>query len=153
RLAGGAGGVVSMVTDSGLDAGLVLPAASVALAVRLWTPSPRAAPRVMLQLPLPSTVAVGDSAVVPSNSCTVSPALALPVIFGLLKLVRLSPAVPESGLASSFRPRGAAAPVRMVRSNAAEAAPVLPATSVALAVRWCSPVLRAAPRMMLQLPL
>ena len=35
---GAAGAVVSMVTASALEAALILPAASVAVAVRLWAP-------------------------------------------------------------------------------------------------------------------
>ena len=37
RFVGAAGAVVSMVTDNAADAALTLPAASVALAVMLWT--------------------------------------------------------------------------------------------------------------------
>ena len=42
-IAGAAGAAVSMVTLSAADAAPVLPAASVAVAVRLWAPSASAA--------------------------------------------------------------------------------------------------------------
>ena len=45
---GSAGGVVSMVTASALDAALTLPAGSMAFAVIVWTPSPNVAVEEML---------------------------------------------------------------------------------------------------------
>src|SRR5262249_36633147 len=56
---------VSMVRGRIAEALPVLAAASVALAVRLCSPSPSAVVRVMLQLPLPSAWAVGASPTFP----------------------------------------------------------------------------------------
>src|SRR5262249_15579727 len=115
-----------------------VPPPLVALAVRLCVPSPRAAARVILQLPPLSACTVGLRGVVPSKSCTVLPASAFPVIVGLLKLVRLSPAAPESVLASRVRPVGAGGGFgvagTMVSVSAADAAETFPARSVAFAV-------------------
>ena len=60
------GAVLSMVTAKVDDATEVLPAASVALTVRVWLPSLKVE-EVMLQLPEPSAVAVPRT-VVPSVS-------------------------------------------------------------------------------------
>ena len=57
------GAVVSMVTVNPADATPVLPAASVTLVVKVWSPT-LSVLDVMLQLPEPSTVAV-PSTVVP----------------------------------------------------------------------------------------
>lgn len=84
------GAVVSIVTDSEDEATEVLPAASVAFAVRIWVPSLNA-DDVMLQFPEPSAVAV-PSNVVPSVSynLTVLLASAVPVKTGVVLLVMLS---------------------------------------------------------------
>ena len=63
-IAGATGALVSMVTLSAVDAALVLPATSVAVAVRLWAPLVSAAV-VKDQVPLPSAVAL-PSRVAPS---------------------------------------------------------------------------------------
>src|SRR5712672_217432 len=94
---GAVGAVLSIVTDSPVEAVLVLPAASVALAVIVWLPE-ASVEAVMLQLPLPSAVPV-PSTVVPSvsYSLTVLPTSAVPVKVGVATLVRLSvPDDPES---------------------------------------------------------
>ncbi len=71
------GSMVSTVIVRAADAGEVLGAASVALAVYTWTPS--ATPvRAMLQVP-PVAVVV-PLEVAPSNSSTVLPASAVPAI-------------------------------------------------------------------------
>src|SRR5258707_15699269 len=67
--AAGAAGADGMVTASAADARLVLPAASVALAVKLWPP-PARGPVVKLHAPLLLAVAVPTGAV-PSNTCSV----------------------------------------------------------------------------------
>ena len=84
------GAVVSTVTASEDEATDVLPAASVAVAVRGWLPWLNA-DEVMLQLPEPSAVAV-PSNVVPlvSYSFTVLLASAVPVKTGVVLLVMLS---------------------------------------------------------------
>ena len=63
-MVGATGAVVSMVTLSAVEAAPVLPAASVAVAVRLWAPLLSAAV-VKLQAPLPLAVAL-PSSVAPS---------------------------------------------------------------------------------------
>ena len=80
----------AMWTVSPADALLTLPAASVALAVRVCAPGNRAL-LVMDQLPLPLAVAV-PSNVEPSvsYSLTVLPASAVPVKVGVVSLVMLS---------------------------------------------------------------
>ena len=79
----------SIVTASGVDAGLVLPLTSVCLVVKLCTPSVNGALGVMLQLPPPSATAVPRT-VVPSVSykVTVAPgSTAAPVMVGVVSLV------------------------------------------------------------------
>src|SRR6186997_72077 len=85
---GAAGAEVSIVTDSADEATLVLPAASVALAVMLWLPWINVE-LVIDQLPEPSAVAL-PIWVAPSNSVTVVPACAVPVKVGVVTLVMLS---------------------------------------------------------------
>ena len=63
-IAGATGAAVSMVTLRAAEAALILPAASVAVAVRLWAPSPSAAV-VKVQAPLPLAVTL-PSSVAPS---------------------------------------------------------------------------------------
>ena len=65
-----------------------MPAASVAVAVRLWFPLPRTV-LVMLQVP-PAVATALPTAVVPSNSVTMLPAGAEPVTVGVVTLVTLS---------------------------------------------------------------
>ena len=88
-----------------------------------------------LNAPEASAVVV-PSEVVPSNNSTVEPTSAVPVIVTLCLLVRLS--VDESPVSSVIiksRPVGAAGAVAStVMASAADAAPTLPAASVALAV-------------------
>src|SRR5207248_951358 len=92
---GAVGAAVSMVTDSPVEAALMLPAASVALAVIVWLPED-SVEVAMLQLPLPSAVPL-PIWVAPSNSVTVLPASAVPVKVGVATFVRLSvPEAPES---------------------------------------------------------
>ncbi len=161
------GTAVSMVRLRAADVA-ELPAASVAVAVRLWPPSLRvvgapvavpAPPTVKLQLPLASAVTV-PSTVVPSEMVTVAPASAVPLMVGVLSLVMPSPLAPLSLLVSSVAV-GVAVLLSMVRLRAADVAE-LPAASVAVAVRLWPPSLRvvgapvavpAPPTVKLQLPL
>src|SRR5204862_241673 len=114
-----------MVTDRLEPAVLVLPAASVALAVNVCEPEPRAE-EVMLQLPLPSAVVVPRT-VVPSvsNSLTMALASDVPVKAGVVLLVMLSVLdVPESVPAVMSGADGAAgAAVSMVTARVETAPP------------------------------
>ena len=65
----GGGDDASIVTDSGADLTLVLPAASVSVAVKLWLPSAKLL-AVMFQAPLEFTGVV-PMEFVPSNTCIV----------------------------------------------------------------------------------
>ena len=151
---GAAGAKVSMVTVRAADAALVLPAASVALVVNVWLPA-LSVLDVMLQLPEPSAVAV-PSTVVPSVSYnfTVAPASTpLPVMVGVVKLVMLSallaPVSEPLARSGAFDADGAV--VSIVTVSPADAALVLPATSVTLVVSVCAPLVNVLD-VMLQLP-
>ena len=85
------GCVVSMVTTTLPLETDTLPAASVAVAVKVWAPV-ISVDAVIDQLP-PVAVAV-PTCVTPSYSLTVAPASAVPVIVGVATLVRLSPWTP-----------------------------------------------------------
>ncbi len=131
---GASGAVVSMVTVRAEEAAEVLPAASVAVAVMLLTPSVSVAV-VMLQLPAPSAVAV--PALTPlTNSSIEALAAASPVTVSVVSLVRSSlleepvslPAVRSSVVGA------AGAVVSMVTFRALEAELVLSAASVAVTV-------------------
>ena len=131
------GAVLSMVTAKVDDATEVLPAASVALTVRVWLPSLKVE-EVMLQLPEPSAVAVPNN-VVPlvSYNLTVLLASAVPVKTGVLLLVMLSALdVPLSvALVISGALGAVGAVVSTVTDKDVDAVDVLPAASVALTVR------------------
>ena len=147
---GATGAEVSIVTDVTAEATPTLPAASVAFAVMLCAPLP-SAELVMLQLPPVATAL--PICVVPSNKVTVLPASAVPVKVGVVTLVM--PSVldePVSEATIRFGVDGATgAPVSIVTGVAAEAAPTLPAVSVAFAVMLCVP-LPSVELVMLQLP-
>src|SRR5215472_18508508 len=131
---GAAGAVVSMVSDKAPEATLTFPATSVAVALMLRTPWLRVE-LVMLQLPLPSAVAL-PIWVAPSNSFTRLPASAVPVKVGVVTLVMLSVlAAPESDAAIRSGVVGAAgAVVSTVKISAALGWLTLPAASVAVTV-------------------
>src|SRR5436189_207047 len=104
---------------------------------------------VMVQVPLPSAAAV-PRRVLPVKSLTVLLASAVPLKVGVVLLVRLSVvelplslAAVRSGVEGAL---GAAASIVTLR--VLEAVPVLPATSVALAVMLCGPLLRVVVRAM-----
>ncbi|CPO52456.1 Uncharacterised protein [Burkholderia pseudomallei] len=132
----GGGLIVSTVTGSVLDAGLVLPARSTALAVRLCVPSASDAVWIV-QLPLASAVTCPTD-VAPSISVTTSPALAVPLIVTRLSLVRLSldvPAVPWPNVSSTrCRLTGAGSLVSSVIAVTLLEGDVLPAISTCCAV-------------------
>src|SRR6185436_3683803 len=135
------GATVSMVTLSAVEAALVLPATSVAVALRLWPPLESAAV-VKLQAPAPLALTL-PSRLAPSKTLTVALASAVPVSVRVLSLVMPSPTTLLSveydamvGLTG--------ATVSMVTLSAVDAALVLPATSVAVAVRLCAQLVSAA---------
>ena len=108
-----------------LEAALVLPAASVAVAVRLWAPFASAAVRIA-----PGAAAVGRGAaeqrraVIDLDRALAS---AVPVSVSVLSLVMSSPTMPLSGENEAML--GATARlVSIVTLSAAEAALVMPAT-------------------------
>ena len=151
RSVAAAGGVVSTVKVTGVDAPLLLPAASVTVVVRLCAPSPSAIVGVKLQLPSVSAVAV-PSTVVPSSTVMVLPASALPRNTGVLSLV-IPPAaiaVPPSLL--SCRPvevaGGCVSTVKLIGSDGSL---TLPDALVTVVVRLCAPSLNAGV-LKLQLP-
>ncbi len=120
---------------------LTLPAASVAVTVRLWLPSVRAV-GVKVQLPEASAVVV-PSSVVPSKTLMVLLASAVPVSVGVASLV-LPPAVmaPITGATLSvmvLMTGVAGAAVSTVSANAELVALTLPVASVAVAVRLWLP--------------
>lgn len=82
---GAAGGTVSTVNGRGV-AGLVLPAASVAVALAVCGPSTSGSAGVQFQLPLESVKAV-HSVALPSLTVTVDAGSAVPLKGGLLLLV------------------------------------------------------------------
>src|SRR5690606_28485508 len=86
---GAAGAVTSIVRVRADEAGPTFPAASVALAVRLWLPSLSV---LLVMLHMPPVAVVVPSTVVPSVSykVTVLPASAVPVTVGVVSLVILS---------------------------------------------------------------
>ena len=137
-IVGAAGATVSMVTWNAVEAGPWLPAASVALAVRVWVPSPSTEVVIvntpLAARPVPTTVVPSVS-----YSVTVLPASAVPPIVSVeLFELPLSATAPITGATSSITLSitGAdGATVSMVTWNALEDAPWLPAASVALAVR------------------
>ena len=136
RAVGAAGAEVSTVTVSAVDATLVLPARSVALAVMTWLPLLKVG-LVRLQAPLVSADTLANAVVLPlSYSATVELASALPLKVGVAALVVLSVfELPLSEVVARSRAVGAAGvEVSTVTVKADEAAPVLPARSVAVAV-------------------
>ena len=139
---GAKGAAISTVTTSDAEAALTLPARSVCLTVSVCAPADSAL-AVIDQLPSPPAVAV-PSTVVPSvsYSVTVAPDSApLPVTVGVVSFVRSS--VLEAPLSLAGARSGAegakGAAVSMVTTSDADAALVLPARSVCLAVSVCAP--------------
>ena len=133
---GAAGLVVSMVTARPVDAAPVLPAASVAVAVSVLVPAV-SVPVVNDQSPDPSAVAVPTAPSTSEVTAIVLPASAVPeTVSAVLLVMSSSEALPVSLAASrSGVPGAAGLVVSMVTARAVEAALVLPATSIAAAVR------------------
>ena len=104
-------------------------------AVRPGPQSCKSRPRCALAAVLPSSVE-------PSKTLTVLLATAVPVSVSVSSLVMPSPTVPLSGENEVMV--GATGGAVIVTARAADAAPVLPAASVAVAVRLCAPFASAA---------
>src|SRR3954471_2962463 len=141
-MAGAAGAVVSMVSDQLAEAAPVLPAASVALAVKLWPPWASVAV-AKLQAPDPLAVVV-PSWVAPSSTATVALASALPLSVSVVALVMWSVLLRPLSGSTALTAGAAGAAVSMVSDQAVEAAEMLPAASVALAVKLWPPWARVA---------
>jgi hypothetical protein len=121
---GAEGATVSTVKERELEAGPVLPTASVALAVTAWVPCESAVLGVKLQLPEPSASAV--PATVPSKATvTVLWASAVPEMMGVVLT-----SAPLAGV-STTGAEGAS--VSTVKERELEVRLVLPAASVACA--------------------
>src|SRR5688572_12197843 len=135
---------------------MLLPAASVALAVKLWLPSPSGVAGVKLQLPAPSAV-VMPIGVPLSNTLTVLLASAVPVRAGVVSLVlpplTMTPVVgAKSSVALAMTGAIAGAVVSTVKPKAPLGALVLPAASVAVAVKLWLPSPSGVVGVKLQLP-
>lgn len=141
---GDAGAVVSTTNESGKLAGPLLPAASVAMAVILCAPGVKALLGEQLQLPLASAVAV-QSVVAPSLTVTVPFGSAVPLMSGVVSLVLL----PDNGALMT----GALGAVLSMAKVRVLGVLVLPAGSVAVALRVCDPSLNGVERVQLQFPL
>lgn len=128
-----AGEVVSTVTASAVEATLVLPAASVAVAEMLCVPSLNVGD-VKDQFPVPSAVVL-PSEVAPAKTSIAALASDVPLKVGVSSAVMLSEfEEPESLAASKSGSLGAAgALVSMVTASEDEATLVLPEASVAAA--------------------
>ncbi|GCE96939.1 hypothetical protein NIES46_50140 [Arthrospira platensis NIES-46] len=137
-ISGASGALVSTVKLTVVDSSDVLPAASVADAVKLNSPSAKAVAGVNVQLPSPSAVAVPIE--LPSRkTSTVLPGSAVPSITPLvISLVVISGA---SG-----------ALVSTVKLTVVDSSDVLPAASVADAVKLNSPSAKAVAGVNVQLP-
>src|SRR4051812_12620662 len=119
-----------------LPAAPELPAMSVAVAVRLWAPLPKTLANVQAPAPLAVTV---PSVLLPSLTVIAAFASALPDRVSVPLLVMPSlPELPLSGVMPAIT-GAAGAVVSTVTAKAADALPLLPATSVAVAVRLCAP--------------
>ena len=84
---------------------------------------------------LPPVAVADPTCVAPSNSFTVEPASAVPVNVGVVTLVRLSPATPESLAEASTGVEGAAGAVRSTVTVTVAEVNVLEALSVVMARR------------------
>ena len=139
----GATGAVLSTLKLRVAAGPVLPAGSVAVTSTVCGPSPNAGV-VQLKLPLASATAV-QSVTPPSVTFTVLPGSAVPVMIGVLSLVlNVSVGVTTTGAAG--------ATVSTVTASGVLTGPVLPAGSVAVAVRLCGPLVSGVVGVQLQLP-
>jgi len=132
-VSGAAGARVSIVMLKALDTAETLPAKSVAIAVMLWVPSPRA---LVVTVALPPLATALPTGVPPSPMVTMRPELAETVNVGVLMLVMLSEVeVPVSlAVARSGVPGAEGTLVSIVMLKADEAAEIFPAMSAAFAV-------------------
>ena len=148
----GDGAVVLMISASGPDAGETLPAKSVSVLVRPCGPGARVVVCIA-HVPSPVTVPV-PTLVVPSYRVTTSPLTPVPVMTGVVTLVRLSPCSPLSlPDCSAGTDVSAGVVLSMVSSSGPAAAETLPAMSVCVVVSVCSPAASAAVPLTDQLPL
>src|SRR5690348_5890234 len=138
---GAIGATVSTVALRAAEAAPVLPATSVAVAVRLWAPLASAAV-VYVQAPVLLAVALPSSGT-PSKTLTVLLASAVPVSVRVLSLVMLSPTTPLS-VENEVMLGAIGATVSTVTQIGRAAGTVWPATSVAVAVRLWAPLASAA---------
>src|ERR1700730_10527857 len=139
-IVGALGTWVSTVTASAADTAPMVPAASVAVAVKLWTPLASTAV-AKFHAPVPFAVAV-PSSVAPSNTLTVLLASAGPARVRTVALVMPSPTVPLSGENDAIV--GALGTwVSTVTASAADTALMVPAASAAVALKLCDPLVRA----------
>ena len=141
-MTGAFGTEVSTVSKKVAEGPLVFPAASVAVAVRLCAPDESGDAGVNVNVPAgPSTALPRD--VEPSNNVTVAPGSAVKTSVGRASLVDAPlERAPVTGPTSSLvlTQTGAAGAVEStVKGNAVDGPLVLPAMSVAVAVRLCSP--------------
>ena len=129
-----AGAVVSTVKPIGADGALTLPAGSVTVAVRLWSPS-LSVGVVYVHAPPASTITV-PSTVVPSEMVTILPSSAEPLKVGVVSFVASPSAIAKpSSLLSETLAASAGGVTSTVNVNGSEAAPTLPAGSVSVTVR------------------
>ena len=139
---GAAGTAVSTTTVIGGAKPLEFPASSLTRYVTVWLPSTRAGEALMVQLPLPSTVAV--PAGLPSTySTTVWPGVSPPPRkSGVVSAVMLS--VLERPVSELLRRSAglvgvAGGVLSIVKESGADSGPVRPAASVAWLVMLCTP--------------
>src|ERR671917_288304 len=133
---GASGTVVSTVNVTVSDAGDVLPAGSVCVAVTVWSPSASGVVTSRLQVPSGATVVVPTT--VPSMvTSTVAPGSPVPVIVGVESAV-------TSPSAGDGTTGGSGAVVSTVKVTGSDAGETLPAASVCVAVTVCEPSPRAS---------
>ena len=148
---GASGAVVSIVNVSDVE-GDTLPAGSVAVTVKVFTPAGNAAAGVTLHAPFGATVVVST---VPPGRVTLieSPALPVPRIVGVALLVRLSPGTPESEPAPRLAGGALGAAVSIVRVKLTAGESVAPPPLLATTWRVATPSVRALAGVADQLPL
>jgi hypothetical protein len=132
-VSGAPGARVSIVMLKALDTAETLPAKSVAIAVMLWVPSPRA---LVMTVALPLLATALPTRLLLSKMVTMRPEVAETVNVGVLMLVMLSELETPVSLAVVRLgvPGAEGTAVSIVMLKADEAAETLPARSVALAV-------------------
>ena len=134
---GADGAVLSMVIGNAV-AGLLLPAGSVAVTLKLFSPCGNGLLRVALQVPFGCTVAVAMMWLWASVIVMMSPATPVPLSVGVVLLLRLSPTTPLSLLGSKTAVGANDAMLSMVIGNAV-AGLLLPAASVAVTLKLFNP--------------